>query len=162
MLCRPYRPADFPDLYAIEEECFLPPFRFGRRYMRELIASPQAAIWMVEDEGHIIGFAIVECTREPDQTVAYIQTIEVLPAHRRRGAAASLLQHVEQSAHEAGAAEIWLHVDAANESAIRLYRAHGYHREGRHEHYYARGRAAEIYAKDISGLPGAPPALAAS
>jgi ribosomal-protein-alanine N-acetyltransferase len=149
---RLYRPSDFPSLYAIEEECFQPPLRFGRKYMRDLIASEQSVTWMAEEDETIAGFAIVEFVKEGVESIAYIQTIEVAAAHRRRGTAAGLLQHVEQSALHAGVGAIWLHVDTANEQAIRLYRAHGYTRRGRHEHYYARGRAAEIYAKDIGAV----------
>jgi hypothetical protein len=36
MLYRRYLPEDFNALYAIEEACFQQPFRFGRRYMRQL------------------------------------------------------------------------------------------------------------------------------
>jgi len=37
-----------------------------------------------------------------------------------------LLRLIEGSARAAGAQLIWLHVDAENASAIRLYEAHGY------------------------------------
>ncbi len=40
---------------------------------------------------------------------------------------------------------IWLHVEAANASAIRLYEAHDYRCEGRKENYYPLGQAALIY-----------------
>ena len=57
------------------------------------------------------GFTIVEWTTVPKGTVAYIQTIEVDFALRRRGIAAELLCRAENSAHSAGASFIWLHVD---------------------------------------------------
>ena len=41
MLYRLYQPGDFAALYAVEELCFEPPFRFSRAYMRQLIAKPQ-------------------------------------------------------------------------------------------------------------------------
>ena len=48
---------------------------------------------------------------------------------------------------------IWLHVDAENAPAIRLYQAHGYQKQGREEHYYARHRPAEIYSKPLTPNP---------
>ena len=144
---RLYQAGDFSRIYAIEAVCFDPPLRFGRGVMRQLIASPCAATWVAEQDGAMFGFAIVEWTAEPDNITAYIPTIEVLPAQRRRGVGMELLHCLEGSAAREGAALIWLHVDPGNDAAIRLYRAAGYERKGRHEHYYERYRAAEVYMK---------------
>jgi ribosomal protein S18 acetylase RimI-like enzyme len=146
---RLYRPDDFAPLYAIEEICFQPPFRFGKRYMRQLVDSSNGATWIAEVDGMMAGFAIVEFKADEDQSTAYIQTIEVAPAHRGRGIGAELLGRMEDSARAAGAPAISLHVDAQNSSAIRLYRAHEYRNEGRLEHYYAHGRAGDIYVKSL-------------
>jgi ribosomal-protein-alanine N-acetyltransferase len=152
-LYRPYTPADFSQLYAVEELCFQPPFRFSRAWMRKLIANPNSATWIAEDSAEqretMAGFAIVEWTTLPKGAVAYIQTIEVHPVSRRRGIAAQLLKRVEDSARLAGAVAIWLHVDVENSAAIQLYRSRGYAQKGREEHYYARHRPAFIYAKPI-------------
>lgn len=149
---RLYHPDDFAQLYAIEEICFQPPFRFGRRYMRDLINSSSCTTWIAEENGRLAGFAIVEVAAETGRSIAYVPTIEVAPGHRQQGIGAVLLRHLETSAQTAGAATIWLHVDAQNEVAIRLYRAQGYQQQGREQHYYARGRAADIFAKSL--LPG--------
>ena len=151
MIYRLYASSDFSALYAIEGVCFQPPFRFGRRYMRQLIESADAATWIAEDHGQMAGFAIVEWARGPDGIVAYIQTIEVMPDRRGIGVGTQLLRRIEGSARATGAQVIWLHVDAENAGAIRLYQANGYRSEGRAEHYYARGRAAHIYAKPLGG-----------
>jgi ribosomal-protein-alanine N-acetyltransferase len=153
---RLYQPSDFAELYAIEEECFQPPIRFGRRYMRTLLNSPNSAAWMAEEEGRIAGFAIVDFTAGREGTIGYIQTIEVAPAYRRRGVATGLLDQVEDSSRHFEAVAVWLHVDSTNDSAIRLYRAHGYVKQGTQNHYYARGRAADIYVKILRDLPAEP------
>jgi ribosomal protein S18 acetylase RimI-like enzyme len=154
MLYRAYRPEDpedFAALYAIEEACFQPPLRFSRAYMRHLVRSSDAATWIAEeDPGQMAGFAVVEWSGEARARVAYIQTIEVAPEKRRLGVGAELMRRVEQSAQSAGAAAIWLHVDAENASAIRLYEAHGYKRKGREANFYPRGRAALVYAKPLA------------
>lgn len=147
---RLYQDGDFPRLYAIEELCFQPPLRFGRGMMRQLVDSAATATWVAEDDGVMVGFAIVEWSMEPDLVAAYIPTIEVLPQQRRSGVGAELLRRLETSAAQAGAGLIWLHVDVENDPAIRLYRAAGYVKSGRHEHYYGRYRAAEVYVKDLS------------
>jgi len=149
MLYRLYQPADFPALYALEEICFQPPIRYSRAWMRQLIANPNSATWIAEENKTMAGFAIVEWTTVPKGTVAYIQTIEVHPNSRRRGIAAELLRRVEDSARAAGARSIWLHVDVENPAAIQLYRSRGFAQKGREEHYYARHRPAFIYAKSL-------------
>jgi ribosomal protein S18 acetylase RimI-like enzyme len=151
MLLRPYTPADFPALYAIEELCFQPPIRYSRVYMRRLIDGADSATWVAEEGPEIAGFTVVEWYGEAAAgRVAYIQTIEVAPAFRCRGIASELLRRAESSARAAGASLLWLHVESTNEPAIRLYRAHGFNHQGHENHYYARGRNAEIYAKPLS------------
>jgi ribosomal-protein-alanine N-acetyltransferase len=157
MLYRPYQPADFAQIYAVEEICFEAPLRFSRAYMRSLVLSPDSAAWVAEasgdaeGSGELTGFAIVEWEAEPQTgpRAAYIATVEVLPGFRGRGIAAELLCRIEESARAAGAGSIWLHVDAENSAAIRLYERQGYARQGREEHYYARRRAALVYAKPL-------------
>jgi ribosomal-protein-alanine N-acetyltransferase len=147
VLYRLYTPEDFASLYAIEEVCFQPPFCFPRSYMRQLVCDPETATWIAEENAQMAGFAIVEWGEGKDGPIAYIQTLEVLPASRGQGAGSELLNRLETSARVAGAHVIWLHVDAENISAIRLYDRHGYVRENREENYYPQGRDALVYSK---------------
>ena len=94
------------------------------------------------------GFALVEWTREA-KLVSYIQTLEVVPERRGEGVGRELLRRLERSARAAGASLIWLHVDAENVAAIRVYELHGFVCEGREEDYYGRDRAALIYGKPL-------------
>jgi len=151
MLFRLYQPGDFAQLYAIEEICFEPPVRFSRRYMQQIIGSKTSATWIAEEDGMMAGFTVIDWREELEGNIAYIQTIEVAPAFRKRGVGTELLRRVDATARDARAILTWLHVDVQNEAAIRLYRANGYQRQGRQEHYYARGRAAEIYVKTLMG-----------
>ena len=161
---RLYRPADFAALYAVEELCFDAPFRFSRALMRKLIANPNSATWIgegklaeekiAEESKELTGFAIVDWATVPKGTVAYIQTIEVNPAARRQGTGSELLRLSEVSALVVGATAIWLHVDVENTAAMRLYEGRGYARKGREEHFYARNRAAFIYAKSLAAAAG--------
>ena len=160
MLYRPYLPEDFPQLYAIEQLCFQPPIRFPRPYMRQLIANPNSATWIAEcsacrvnvrrEDHQMTGFAIVDWAQHDTQTTAYIQTIEVAPAHRKRGIATELLRRLETSAIAAGAQILWLHVAETNTSAIRLYQAHGFQPQGREENYYARGLPPSYISKPLA------------
>jgi ribosomal-protein-alanine N-acetyltransferase len=149
VLYRSYKLEDFDRLYALEELCFEPLFRFSRRTMRLLVSRSNSATWIAEDAENMAGFAIVEWTEGRSGLTAYIQTIEVAPEARSRGVGSELLSRIENASFAAGAAVIWLHVEAANTGAIRLYEAHGYHCEGREENYYPLDRAALIYKKRL-------------
>ena len=153
MLYRLFQPADFDQLYEIEEVCFQPPLRFSRAFMRKLTSSPRHATWIAEEEGRLAGFAMIDLKASTDPSAAYIQTLEVRPALRKQGVGSDLLRRLETSAAEAGARSISLHVDTENKGAIRLYEAHNYMRQGREEHYYARRRAALVYAKPLGTKP---------
>ena len=155
MFFRLYKSGDFAQLYAIEELCFQPPYRFSRTYLNQLLQSEASATWIAEPDGVIAGFAVVEWMLGPGAAEAYIQTIEVAPDHRRQGIGSELLRLLEGSAQLAGTRSVWLHVDAENDPAIKLYEAHGYRRESREEHYYARSRPAFVYRKPLESLPGA-------
>ena len=152
MKYRLYKPDDFDALYAIETVCFEPPLRFERAYLRQLTRARNSATWVAEEnDGKPVGFAVVEWRPARGGRVAgYIATIEVLPEHRRVGAGGALLGRVEVSAREAGADAIWLHVDARNEVARRLYEKHGYTEAGASENFYGPGQGARILVKDLA------------
>lgn len=118
--------------------------------MRSLVESPDVATWIAEDGGQMVGFAIANWARGANGMEAYVQTIEVLPGSRGCGAGRELLARAEASARVAGAEKVWLHVEASNGAAIRLYEARGYVCEGRQEGYYGRARTALIYGKALS------------
>ena len=147
---RLYQPDDFNQLYAIEEACFLPPLRFSRSYMRQLVKSTNAATWVAEEDGVLAGFAIIEWLADATESIAYIETIEISEARRKQGIGTELLLRIEASARSAGAQSVWLHVDAENDSAIRLYEAQGYEYQGREKLFYDGRRDALIYSKSLS------------
>ncbi len=152
MRYRAYEPGDFDQLYAIEQACFEPPFRFSKATMRALTREAHSATWIAEEDGCMLGFAIVNLKLRGKSPAAYIQTIEVMPARRGEGVGKELLDCIERSAREAGAPAIGLHVDTENAAAIRLYESRGYERMRRTENYYPRSRAAFVYGKSLDGL----------
>lgn len=154
MQFRLYQPEDFPQLYAIETECFPPLLRFPKSYMRELLVCRRAAAWVaVEDAGpaagELAGFAIVDWRRGVGEALSYIETLEVAPKFQRQGIGRELLLRVICSASNAGAKSLWLHVAEENDTARGLYLAHEFVAQGKEENYYARGNHAVVYARAL-------------
>lgn len=140
---------DLRALYAIEEACFEPAVRFSRSLMRSLANDPDCRVWLgILDEVRV-GFAIVGSRSDESSDTAYIWTIEVLPAFRRRGVARQLLQRVEESAREFGCAAIELHVSERNADALALYRSAGYAPFGVEAEFYGRDEDGLRYRKPI-------------
>ena len=146
---RLYEAPDLRALYAIEEACFEAPLRFSRALMRSLAHDPDCRTWLGILENIRVGFAIVGLSGEGEPGVAYIWTIEVLPAFRRMGVARQLLMRVEESAREAGRAAIELHVSERNAAGLALYEAAGYTRIGVDAEYYGRREDAFRYRKAL-------------
>lgn len=144
--CRPFETEDLRALYAIEEACFDPPLRFSRTLMRSLAFDPNCRTWLGILDNVRVGFAILsirsqnelpETATDPEN--AYIWTIEVLPAFRRRGVAQQLLANLEFSARVAGSPAIELHVSERNKSAVSLYQSNNYQQFGEEPDFYGEG-----------------------
>lgn len=149
MRYRLYQPADLAQIHALEEVCFSPPLRFSREYMKQLVSRVKAATWVAEEDGTLAGFASAGWKKSRSGSVAYIETIEVSASSRGKGIGRELLRRVEGSAAKAGAASIWLHVDAGNPGAIRLYESQGYQLEGSMQDFYPDGHPALVYSKQL-------------
>ena len=148
---RLYQPADFPALYAVEELCFEPPFRFSRAFMRQLIESLSSATWIAEENRNWPASPSSSGRRSRNRARRLLisRPSRSLRAIAAAASAAELMRLAEDSARAAGATAIWLHVDVENSAAIHLYEGRGYARKGREEHYYARHRAAFVFAKRL-------------
>lgn len=120
--------------------------------MQHLVKGSESLTWIAEEDGEAVGFAIVAWGSSVRAEGGYLQTIEVLPEWRGRGIGEKLLGLAEISAWSANADTMALHVDAENEAAIVLYEKCGYRRRGRKENYYARGRAALLYTKQLDAV----------
>jgi ribosomal-protein-alanine N-acetyltransferase len=160
---RDYRPSpenrDAADLYALDLECFSPPFRFSRRAMRSFAEAPGAIVLLAEARPagssssqatqptpQFAGFCIVH----REGRTAYIVTLDVAPAFRRRGLARRLMAEVETRALAAGATQMTLHVFTGNTGAMQFYESLGYNRTGRIENFYARSLHALVYGKKLN------------
>jgi RimJ/RimL family protein N-acetyltransferase len=107
-----------------------------RRYLRALKRYPDAAVYVAEDEGQLVGR--LSLARDPHPASHHVADLGLMVAasHRGRGIGRLLLDQATAWARDAGVTKLELHVFPWNEPAIRLYERFGFEREGlRREHY---------------------------
>jgi ribosomal-protein-alanine N-acetyltransferase len=149
MRLREYSGSDLGTIFALDEVCFEPPFRFSARVMQQFAEARNALTVVGENEatGEIAGFCIAHVERAGKGLRAYVVTLDVAPQYRRHGLARQMMQHMEQQAAEAGCASVELHVSVENAGAIAFYDAEGYERSHIVKSFYGLGRHAYVYRK---------------
>lgn len=110
-----------------------------RRYLRALRRHPDAAVFVADDDGAIVGRLSV--ARDPHSASRHVADLGLMVAatHRRRGIGRALLEQAAAWARDAGIVKLELHVFPWNEPAIRLYEEFGFEREGLRRRHYRRG-----------------------
>ena len=109
-----------------------------RRYIRALKRHPDAAVYVAEDDGAIVGRLSV--ARDPHSASRHVADLGLMVAssHRRQGIGRALLDQAVAWARDAGVRKLELHVFPWNEPAIRLYEQYGFTREGLRRAHYRR------------------------
>ena len=110
-----------------------------RRYLRALRRHPDAAVFVADDDGAIVGRLSI--ARDPHTASRHVADLGLMVAatHRRRGIGRALLEQAEAWARDAGVRKLELHVFPWNEPAIKLYEDCGFEREGLRRAHYRRG-----------------------
>ena len=110
-----------------------------RRYLRALRRHPDAAVFVAEEDGAIVGRLSI--ARDPHQASRHVADLGLMVAdgHRRRGIGRALLEQAVAWARAAGVLKLELHVFPWNEPALRLYEQFGFEREGLRRQHYRRG-----------------------
>jgi [ribosomal protein S18]-alanine N-acetyltransferase len=145
---REYRLGDWEAMYALDVQCFEPPFRFSRRAMRGFAEAQGAITILAMAEGNLAGFCVVQVQTEDH--VGYVVTLDVAARYRRRGLARTLLSELEAKVRAAGRTTMALHVFPGNEGAVRFYQSIGYQPLGVAEEFYGPDRDALVYGKALS------------
>jgi len=109
-----------------------------RRYLRALRRYPHAAVYVAEDEGHIVGRLSIARDQHPASYHVADLGLMVAATHRRRGIGRALLDAAVEWARESGVQKLELHVFPHNEAAIQLYESYGFEREGYRRAHYRR------------------------
>lgn len=110
-----------------------------RRYLRAIRRYPNAAVYVAEDEGKIVGRLSVARDQHPASSHVADVGLMVAASHRRRGIGTALLDAAVQWGREAGVRKLELHVFPWNSAAIALYERYGFVKEGYRRGHYRRG-----------------------
>jgi RimJ/RimL family protein N-acetyltransferase len=111
-----------------------------RRFLKALRRYRHAAVFVAErDDGTLVGRLSVG--RDPHPASTHVADVGLMVARdaRRQGVGTGLLRAAADWAGEAGISKLELHVFPWNESAIALYEAFGFEREGYRKRHYRRG-----------------------
>jgi RimJ/RimL family protein N-acetyltransferase len=152
LVVRPAQPADAGALVALAEAVGAEPEGWlisdsrwrsvgsERRYLRAVRRHPDAAVFVAEEAGEIIGRLSV--ARDPHPASRHVADLGLMVAAdaRRRGVGWALLERAVEWARPAGVRKLELHVFPHNEPAIRLYERFGFLREGLRRGHYRRAR----------------------
>lgn len=137
---------DVEAMYRLDVECFEAVFRFSRRAMRRFAEADEAVTVLAEADGGVLaGFAIAEVA----EGAAYVVTVDVASAWRRRGLGRRLMEALEERATVAGVETMSLHVFAGNAGAVELYERLGYERTGVAQGFYGRGLDGLMFEKRL-------------
>jgi RimJ/RimL family protein N-acetyltransferase len=145
VIVRPAHVADVSEMArvteAVAKEGFLgaqPPVDVedrARRFRELIEAEHPARMWVLEDDGAVVGYAGVQASTPGVLSVG----MAILREARGRGGGRALLEAVQEHARSAGAHKISLEVWTDNARAIALYAAAGFEVEGlRRDHYRRR------------------------
>lgn len=90
-----------------------------------------------------VGFAIFRVAADEGEIIL----IGVVPAARRCGVGARLLDQAVAHASSEGAAKVYLEVAEDNPGAISFYQARGFAQTGLRNNYYRRGKGPRVHAR---------------
>jgi len=131
-------------LYEIETKCFNKE-AFTKQQIASLLSDYNSVSLVAKENGEIIGFIIGIVYVERNSLTGHILTIDILPIHRRKGIAQSLLQKIEKIFKEKSVKACRLEVREDNIAALGLYQKLGYKKVAKLKNYYRNAHG--IYLK---------------
>jgi putative acetyltransferase len=109
-----------------------------RRYLKTVLRHPDAAVFVADDDGEIVGR--LSLARDPHPASRHVADLGLMvaAAHRGRGIGRQLLEAAVEWSRMSEISKLELHVFPHNEPALRLYESFGFEREGYRRKHYAR------------------------
>jgi len=136
-------------LHKIEQQCFTRE-AFSKSQIAWLLKSPTSVSLLAKSDDEIVGFIIGLIYDDEGKRVGHVFTIDVAPAHRRKGVGEKLLESMEKEFAGLGVAVSFLEVRVDNEAAKQLYKKQGYEEVEVLKDFYYRGGHGVRLKKNLS------------
>lgn len=152
---RDYLPADFENLWRIDQQCFPPGIAYSKMELRYYTRRREAFTLVATDargddtHAEIVGFIVAYAGIR-----GHIITIDVVAAARRSGTGSGLLRAAEDRLQAAGTREVRLETAVDNVSALTFYKRHSYSVVKTLPRYYSNGMDALVLTKELAGVRG--------
>ena len=130
-MIRKMRHSDLKQVLEIEDRSFKEPWTL-KQYEYEMYDNPYASLWVLENNGTIIGYYDLWIIFEN----AELANIAVDTVYRNQGYGQQLMDHMQQQAVNRGCENISLEVRVSNEAAIRLYEKNDFFTVSLRKDYY--------------------------
>jgi ribosomal protein S18 acetylase RimI-like enzyme len=141
---REYRPADFEQIYQIDQAAFSEDIAYSRLELKYYLRSRKCRTLVYEEANEIVGF-VVGCS-EP-RKLGHIITIDVIPHRQRQHIGSNLLAEIEQWLWRQGVEAIYLETPVDDAGAKGFYDRHEYSVFDRFEGYYNKSLDAFVMMK---------------
>ena len=122
---------DLEEILKLEKELFTSPWPKSE-YEYELKENPYANLYVLEEDGEIVGYYDYWILYEQAQ----IATIGVKKAKQRQGYAQMMMDHITKDCAEKGCETLSLEVRVSNLPAIAFYEKNGFVRVNIRKNYY--------------------------
>jgi ribosomal protein S18 acetylase RimI-like enzyme len=120
---RDYRPADFEQLWDLDQRCFSSDIAYSREELSYYLQN-RTAICVVAWEGACpLGFILGHVVRGG---VGHVVTLDVDTAGRRSGLGSTLMHSLDERFRLAGCTSSMLEVAVNNKAALAFYKKHNY------------------------------------
>lgn len=154
-IIRNARESDLLQVMHINRTCLPENYSYG--FFLRLLSDYPATFLVGEIEGRVVGYVMCRIERTMSRIeklrvrkAGHIISVAILPEHRRRGLALSMMIRVlEALKNTYNCSETYLEVRVSNEEAAKLYEKLGYLIVSRERSYYIDGEAAYIMARSL-------------
>lgn len=138
---------DIDTLMRLNLRCFKKGENYTKYTFNYLLTQPQSLGYAAVTPGNdMVGFVLVMNNADG---AAHITTVGVAPEHRRRGVAAMLIEHLENTLCRKDVSTVVLEVRAGNTAAQDLYLSRNYSLVKRMKRYYHNGEDGFLMMKSL-------------